>query len=225
MALFPVLQNETIVQVGDKTRLDARKSFANGGDSITLLEIDAGDGAGFIDVTATKYLDTSYSTDADKIIEVRLNSTEVGTFGIHVITEEDDNLFSEDYDLELHEPDILRYVRDGRNTYKDIHRRVQTLLIDWLDENRFWKNNQDRYTKDDLVDIQDFKESSIYWVLNLIFEGLSDKVDDKWSQKALMYKGKAFEARSRGTLRLDANGDGTIIGEKVDNWSKRLTRI
>ena len=223
MALFPVLKLEDIVQVDDQTRLDARSSYANGADSITQIEID--DGTGFVDVTSNQYLDTQYAASGDKVITLRLNGTETKSYSLTVITVADDNLFSKDSDLEMHEPEILRYVREGRNSYLDLHRRVQTLIIDWLDYNRYWKRDESRYTSADLIDIEDFKSWSTYWVLQLIFEGLSDKVDDKWMQKALNYKALADSAKGRGTYRLDYDADGTIdIDEKQDNWGKLLVR-
>jgi hypothetical protein len=226
MALYPKLQFEPIVQVEDKTRLNAQDSFATAGDTISLIEIDAGDGNGYVDVTSLKRLDVAYSTDGDKTVLVRLNGTEERTQVISVLTEADDKLFSQDSDLEVYEPEILRYVRAGRNSYKDVHRRVQELILDWLDENRYWKTGQQRYVKADLVDIQDFKETSTYWALHLIYKGLSDTVDDIFAKKASEYGSKMYEARERGSYRLDHNADGTIdLGEKVDNWSKKLTRV
>jgi len=225
MALFCVLKNEKTVQVDDQTRLDARSSYANAGDAITQVEIDPGDGT-YIDVTSDRYLDTQYETDGDKTLRVRLNATEEKSFSLSVITEANDALFVDDSKLEVHEPDLLRYVRDGRNSYKDVHRRVQALILDWLDSNRFWKNNGDRFVIADLIDQQDFKEWATFWALQLIFQGLSDKLDDKWDQKADVYRQMAFDARERGTYRLDKNDDGELtVGEKTDNSSKGLIRI
>lgn len=224
MALFPVLKFEEIVAVDDKTRLDARDSYANGGDAITQLEIDPGTGT-YIDVTSAKYIDTQFPSAGDKTINVRINGTEVKSFTLPVISIADDKLFSNDADLETHEPDILKYVKAGRNSFKDVHRRAQTIILDWLDKNRVWKKQDARYTKDDLVDVQDFVEWSTFLTLQLIFEGLSDKNDDKWKAKADKYKADALDARERGTYRLDYNEDGTLtLGEKVDNWSKELIR-
>ena len=227
MALYAVLKFELVVQVEDQTRLDASSAYANGGDSISQVEIDAGDGNGFIDVgTSNRFLDVQYPTNGSKTIQLRLNGTETKSYTLEALSVADDNLFSSDGELEIHEPEILRYVREGRNSYLDVHRRVQTLILDWLDANRIWKDQSNRYEKADLVDIEDFRRWSAYWVLQIIFEGLSDKNDDKWMQKAQVYKELAFSSRSRGTFRLDSDGDGQIDenSELVDNWSRSLQR-
>ena len=74
--IFPVLSHESIVQVDDKTRLDASKSFSNSAD-ITLVEIDP-DGTGtFYDITNVDgwYLDMVYGVEGDKTITLRINTT------------------------------------------------------------------------------------------------------------------------------------------------------
>ncbi len=227
--LFPVLKFESTVQVDDQTRLNASKSYVSQDEAaLTLIEIDP-DGTGFIDVTATGYLDYEYSTAGVKVVTLRIdNGTTPITkaYSVTVLTAAVDLLFSSDETLTAYEPDILTYVRDGRNSFKDAHRRVQFLMLDWLDSNRYWKSTGARYAKEDLIDIQDFKEWSTFWALQLIFEGLSDKVDDKWSQKAAVYRGLAKAASERGTLRLNTNGDTELTaGEKTDNISKGLIRI
>jgi hypothetical protein len=226
--LFPVLKFESKVQVDDQTRLDGSKSYVSQDeDALDLIEIDP-DGSGFIDVTETRYLDYEYSTAGTKLVTIRVDNgtTPVTkTYDLVVVSSEDDMLFSSDEVLAAYEPDILNYVRAGRNSYKDVHRRVQALILDWLDSNRLWKSGTERYVASDLIDIQDFKEWSTFWALQLIFESLSDKVDDKWSEKAKMYKSMAKAASERGTLRLDANANGEITsGERVDNISKGLIR-
>jgi hypothetical protein len=236
MSIFVVLNFEPLVQVNDKTRLDLSQSYKSGpGNKISLYEIDPGNGSGFINVTNDKYLDIEYSTPGTKTIQARINNAtnpptvEDGpitkTYSIEVVTEEDDLLFSDDSMLISHEPSILLYLRKGKSSFKDIHRRAQTIILDWLDANRYWKRSNERYTKEDIVDIQDFKKWSAYLTLQLIFEGLSDKVDDKWQAKAKVYERLANEAKKRGTFRLDANSDGEITsGELKDNFSKGLIR-
>jgi hypothetical protein len=220
--IFPVLISEPIVQVGDRTRFDASGSYTNSS-QITKIEIDVG--FGYVNITGPKFYDTQFDTDGEKTITLRINDNITKSFTIDVISAEDDLLFSDDAKLIVYEPNIMLYVRQGRNSYKDVHRRVQGLILDWLDSNRFWKSNGDRFTKADLVDLQDFREWAAFYALKVIFEGLSDKVDDKWAVKAARYTKLGVEARQRGTFRLDRNGDGSITsGERVDNISKGLIR-
>lgn len=226
--LFPVLKFESKVQVDDQTRLDASKSYVSQDEAaLTIIEIDP-DGTGYINVTATKYLDWQFAVAGTTTATVRIdNGTTPVTksYDITVVTAATDSLISNDESLSVYEPDLLSFVRPGRNSYKDVHRRVDALILDWLDSNRLWKTNGDRYVKADLIDQQDFKEWATFWALQLIFEGLSDKVDDKWAQKAGVYKALAKAACNRGTLRLDSNGSGEITsGEKFDNISKGLIR-
>lgn len=226
--LFPVIRYESTVQVDDQTRIDASKSYVSqGDDAIDSIEIDPG--SGFVDVTATGgYLDHEYSAPGEYTVTVRVDNGSGPVDKIVVITAlsaEEDGLFSDDGVLTQYEPDILTYVREGRNSYKDVHRRVQKLILDWLDSNRYWKKGKDRYELADLIDIQDFREWAALWALSLIYEGLSDKVDDKWMAKALKYKGLAESASERGTLRLDVDADGTVDDyEKTDNISKEMIR-
>jgi len=227
MNLFPVLKFEPVIQVNDKTRFDASKSYSSGGaDPIDLFEIDVG--TGWLDISSSQFLDWQFENDGSQLIKLRVSNDDLTVEAeatITVISKEDDNLFSEDYMLEVYEPEIFRYLRAGRVSYLDAHRRVQGLILDWLDANRFWRNDGTRYASSDLVDIKDFKEWSCYWVLQIIFEGLSDKVDDKFSSKSRHYSKLADSARDRGTFRLDRDKNGTIESwEKTDLVSKGIVR-
>ena len=227
--MFALLKHEAKVQINDQTRLDASRSYASGEAPIDSIEIDPDGVTGYIDVSTTGYLDWQYDSAGNKTVSVRVdNGTTpvVKTHSLSVVTVATDNLFADDDMLSQYEPDILSYVRPGRNSYLDVHRRVQKLILDWLDSNRIWKNDKVRYVAADIIDIQDFKEWSALWALQLIYEGLSDKLDDKWMQKSLKYKSLAELASARGTFRLDRNADATIDEfETVDNVSKGLVRL
>lgn len=223
MALFPHLQTESTVQVNDKTRLNASKSFGSAGGSISKIEIDP-DGSGFIDVTADQYLDWQYSTTGNKTATVRLNDVDTATRTINILSIVEDKLFSSDDELIAHEPDVLNWVRDGRNTFLDIHRRSQEIIIAWLDEHRIWDTSGNRLTKDDVIDIEEVNEWSKYQTLALIFEGLSNAVDDIFAQKASRYRELRDGARNRAALRLDRNGDGETDSVKYDKFSTLLRR-
>jgi hypothetical protein len=52
--IFPLVESEPIVQVSDKTRLSAVKSFkSNDEPAISLVEIEPESGSGFINVTGS----------------------------------------------------------------------------------------------------------------------------------------------------------------------------
>ncbi len=82
MAIFPNLKLEDIVQINDKTRLDASKSFTADEAAVTLVEIEPESAAGFIDITPTVatnskqyFLDWSYSgTSRTVTVSVRITT-------------------------------------------------------------------------------------------------------------------------------------------------------
>lgn len=206
--IYPKLSTESVLQENDKTRLDASATFSNLGDVITLVEIDPlGDGT-FYDVTGDMYLDYAYPIAAVYNPVVRINTTETAIADIEVITATIDNLFSSDSDIRAHEDDILKWVREGRDSYLDKHRLAQSVILGELDKDGIWKRDGERYTAVDIVDIQEFKEWSKYLVLRLIYESLSNATGDIFHEKANRYRGEEVSAKKRSVLRLDDNGDG-----------------
>jgi thiol-disulfide isomerase/thioredoxin len=213
------LETELVAQVDDKIRLDASKSWVTPDESeITDYEIEPYAGAGYIDVSSLKYLDYSYSSAGVKVVSVKVTNTEgntVKTYNLEVLTSAQDNLFSNDSDLQKHEPDILKWVKDGRNGYIDLHRRAQSLILDSLNRLGFTDTEHNRLEKDDVVDVLEIKEWSTYLVLYLIFNGLSNAVDDVFSKKALHYKTEAQRRMLSSTLKLDINGDGELSTSEI----------
>jgi hypothetical protein len=226
--IFPNLKLESIVQVDDKTRLDGQESYiTNDEAAITLIEIEPETAAGFIDVTEDKYLDYQYATSGDKTVSIRITTDGAPTTitkQIVVISEVDDKLFSKDSDLVTHEPDILEYVREGRNSFLDVHRMAQTRIVAWLDEHRIWKTDNSKLTKDDLTDLEEFSQWSKFLVLRYIYEGLSNATDDIFWEKRNRYMSLEEAARNRGALRLDRDGDGETDTTLVNMRSLNLVR-
>jgi hypothetical protein len=229
MAIFPNLELEALVQENDKTRLDARKSFVTPDEAnITLVEIEPESGAGFIDVTSGKFLDYQFATAGTQTVTVRVTTDGApvtSTKDIEVVDATTDALFSSDAELTAHEPDILKYVRAGRNSYLDVHRSAQDRIITWLDEHRIWDGDGARLTKDAILDVEEVNDWSKYLTLRLIFEGLSNDVNDVFSSKARGYARMEEEARNRTAIRLDRDGDGTAdVSEFSELRSARLVR-
>ena len=221
--IFPVLSHESIVQVDDKTRLDASKSFSNSAD-ITLVEIDP-DGTGtFYDITNVDgwYLDMVYGVEGDKTITLRINTTTTKTFTINIVSEDDDNLFSNDGDIIGLESDILKYLPDGRSSFLDKHREAQKEILNDLDASGVWKRNGERYEALDIIDIQEFKDWSKYVTLRIIFEGLSNEVGDIFRVKADNYASFQSKAMKRAVLRLSP--DGVADTQKVHVFSGNIER-
>lgn len=144
------------------------------------------------------------------ITVVASNGTNTDTkyFYVNVYSEDGDYLFCDDQDLVAHEPDILRWVPDGRSSFKDVYRRVQRMIIAWLDEKGYVNQFGDKYTKRDIIDSDEVKQWATYMSLRLIFQGISNATDDVFSIKAKQYELLEIGARQRVILRLDTNKDG-----------------
>lgn len=226
--IFPVLKLENIVQVDDQTRLDATKLYTTPDESaVTLVEIEPEAGSGFIDVTNDLYLDYQYSTDGDKSVCLRVTTdgspeTLIKTLSITSVA--DDKLFSSDEELTSHEPDILEYIKPGRNSFLNIHRNAQDRIVTWLDEHRITDTDGNRLTKDAIIDIEEVNDWSKFIVLRIIFEGLSNSVDDIFSIKSQKYRELEAIARNRSQIRLDQDGDGEVDNSAVDLRTFRLKR-
>lgn len=324
MALFAHLESEGKVQINDRTRLDATKSFVSSGSAMTTLTIKPGSDASVVSVfnsdSTLHYLDFQFSeftfdidatsnkldfqegstlkvatlvtgkyTLAQLATEIGTRMTAAGTqtytaaydtfdkltitgatsafdllgetgvnkavsilphigfyedtaasstshegdrteYGIKkctvtagdgsttathdvyvkVYSVDGDALLSNDADLQSHEPNILQWCQPGRNTFKNIHRAAQTNIIDWLNENGYTDTNQKPLRKRHLMNKDEFRQWAKFAALALIFEGISNAVDDVFAKKAGTYRGKESKARQRAVLRIDVNDDGTL---------------
>ncbi len=121
-----------------------------------------------------------------------------------------DKLFSQDGDLIAHEPDILNWVPEGRASFKNVARRSQGLIIAWLDERGYANVYGDKYDKNDFLDINEVKQWSTFMTLRLIFQGMSNAIDDVFDRKSKQYQVHEESARLRASLRLDTNKDGIL---------------
>lgn len=231
--IFPHIESELIVQVNDKTRISAIKSFTSKDESeITLVEIRPDGAESFIDVTGDKqsdwYLDWEYATDGDKTITVRITTdgspvTETKT--LTVISAADDKLFSRDSELTQHESNILKYVRPGRNTFLDFHRRAQTEILEWLDLKGYHDDDGNKLTKDSIVDVSEVRYWATFATLRLIFNDLWNSQGDSFKAKAEMYTSKEDAARAKIKFRVDLDGNNEIgDGEFLRTNSPWLVR-
>lgn len=240
MAIFGYIELENVVQVNDKTRISCAKTFTSIDESrITLVEIEPEAGAGFIEVANYALdqkpkpqewiLDWQYATGGLKTTTLRIttegNAPVNFTASITVVSEADDMLWSRDQDLMAKEPDILKWVPQGRNSYKNVHRAAQSLILEWLDAIRVWRQNGQRLEKSDLKVTTDLKELSTYWTLHLIFKGLQNKPDDVFAVKAQDYLNLVKQTQGRGRIQADFNQD-TVVDEteSQDLKSFRMVR-
>lgn len=221
--IFPKLKTESTLQVKDSTRIDARKSIYRDLTNIKDVEIspenDGGGSPQYVSVYESGdfemwFLDYLYEAAGDKTATLRItdqaDNTKTTTETITVTTAATDALFSTDEDILEAEPDILRYLPEGKTSFLYAHREAQKRILAFLDENRIWKNDGTRFEKDDIVDIEEFVHWSRFLTLNMIFSQKIVSPDDFFALKADEYRGLMKSARSRATLRLDKSGDGTV---------------
>lgn len=217
--IFPVLETEKVVQIGDMTRLNATKSFVSKDDEdITKVEIQPENGADWIDVTGSSskdwYLDWIYTGASRAAVpSVRITtdgSPTAKTGAISLLTVADDKLFSTDQDLIALEPDILKWVPEDRASHIAVHRAAQGKILEALDESGVVDSAGNKLTKAAMVDISEVNAWSRDLTLHLIFSGLVNAVDDVFTRKAAHYSVEASKRKSRAVLRLDINGDGEV---------------
>lgn len=227
MAIFIQTTSEDKVQVDDKTRIDATKTFISPDEAaITLVEIEPEASAGYVTVTSTKYLDWAYATAGTKTATVRVTtdgSPTTKTVSIVVVSASDDKLFSDDKDIVSHEVDIYRFLRPGRSSFLDFHRVAQKMILDDLDQRGLTDSTGNKLTAADIFDLEEVSEWSKYLTLSLIFKSVQGEVDDIYGIKSKSYMDMADRQRTRATLRLDTNQDGTI-DSRPDLMSGRLVR-
>lgn len=233
--IFGYLELEGIVQTNDKTRLSAVKSYSSKDEAdITLVRIKPDSTSSFVEVSGVGlssrdwFLDWQYTTAGTKTVTLEITtdgSPALFTSDIEIVTPEVDYLFSSDKDLISNEPDILKWVPAGRNSFLNVHRAAQGFILDWLDNIRLHKKDGSRLEKEDILVTQDVKQLSTYWVLHLIFAGISNKTDDVFSDKAKTYLGKVSEVKNRGRIQLDLDGNNEITeNERVDLRSFTMVR-
>ena len=238
--IFPYLECESKLQVLDKTRISATKSYTTKDESkITLIEIEADSGQGFFAVGSYPlvsdipkpqdwFLDWQYLTAGTKTVSVRITTNGapvVSTFQIDCMDEATDALWSSDHDLRAHEPDILKWVEPGRNSFKNIHRKAQIHVLEYLDASRIWRTDGTRLEKQDIRVTTDVKELSTYLALYFIFRGIQNKPDDIFGIKARDYESMVTQTKQRGRIQADMNQDAVIDkSESQDLRSFRLVR-
>lgn len=218
---------EEKVQVDDKTRIDASKTFLSPDEAaITLFEIEPEASAGFVDVTSDKLLDWSYDTAGDKTVSVRVTtdgSSTTKTYTVSVVSAADDKLFSNDKDIISHEVDVFRYLRPGRSSFLDFHRIAQKMILDDLDQRGITDADNNKLVAADIFDLEEVSEWSKYLALHLIFKSVQGEVDDVYGIKSQSYWEMAQKQASRSYIRLDVNQDGTE-DRRPDMYSGRLVR-
>lgn len=134
--------------------------------------------------------------------------TDTKNFYQRVYSEDGDRLFCSNQDLTAHEPDLMKWVPQGRSSFKDVIRRSQKLILAWLDEKGYVNVYGNKFDKHDIIDLEEVRQWSIFQTLKLIMQGISNVTDDVFDKKAKEYSKLEEAARQRVILRIDTNRDG-----------------
>ena len=235
MAIFPIIETDELVQVNDKFRISASKSYSDKSEAnISLVEIDPGDG-NFIDVTSTGsrreddwWTDYQHSVAGDVTVQVRVTTDGapvVATKTVTIISEADDKLFADDDDLLAIESDIMKYVPEGRNSFKYVHREAQRECLEWLYTNGYTKADNSRFTKDDIIDLSEVNYWAKYMALRMIYEDLSRSAGDFFQTKAQEFENDEHKWRQKSVFKVDRNSDAVQgQNEGFDMTVRKLVR-
>lgn len=218
MAIFAILQTEKVVQVGDRTRLNAGASFVNGIEAITKVEIKPSAADAYISVALdVLYLDWVYSAPGDVVASVRVTTgtgdDEAFGFGdaeLQIITPEEDLLFSDDSDIYAEEPTANSILPEGRTSFLHVHREAQKQImaaISKRDTSGVWAEPSS------IVDKREVRDWSKYLSLQIIYQGSINEPGDVYAVKAETYRQRAQAEEARGLIALDLDGDGTPDAE------------
>lgn len=238
MALFPVINVEDVVQSLDKTRIDASKSFKTQDHAaITQVRIRASSTDPWVIVASGAnaensklwYLDWVYSTTGSKTCEVEFTagSVETGTGLIVVVSAASENLFSKDTDLIAEEPDVLKYIKAGRASFIDLHRRAQKQILDTIYKSRIFNEDETKVTAAEVLDVEEIRLWSRYLVLKYIFTGISNVPGDIFESKRNYYAGLEHQNMqlAMNVLKLDFNkNDELENSERIDNRTISVVR-
>jgi hypothetical protein len=223
--IFAKLNCEDIVQTLDQTRIDASKCFSDSISIISKIEIcpDFAVVAPltpvYYDVTTLKYLDWSYSTEnktTGYTVKLRLTDSATPTPNvvydtkyIKAYSSTTDLLVSSDNDLITYEADVLRYVRPGRNSFLDIHREARDEIMRVLNQKGIKDSDGDKLTIASLLDKEEIKNWSRFFVLKVIFESFSNQIDDVFDRKSKKYFSlmMQYQTTSLANLTLDTDLD------------------
>lgn len=148
------------------------------------------------------------------------------THTFDVISSVADHLFSTDDKLRKHEENVMKYLPEGRASFKDVHRRAQQLIVDWLATKGYVDNFGNRIIHQRIKDIEEVSTWATMMTLRLIFESIITADDDVFTAKVKKYTGLETFYRDRAVIVIDTNADGEAdpLSERLDVQSCRVVR-
>lgn len=233
--LFPNLILDSLVQICDMFRIDASKSFHGSGEVLTEINIYPD----FVNKPTEFYnvyvencpeewiLDYAYETAGEYTVRVELKTAttdKTKDYTVKAITEEEDNLQSDDSMIYALESELKNYLPAGRNSWKYLHREALNRILDWMYRNAMYDPEGDRITKDQLIGDK-LSEWSKYEVMVLIFQELKTSNGDLFNEKIEDYSEELSNARAIYKINYDANRDGQVTDEDDKDLVLRPTHF
>lgn len=127
---------------------------------------------------------------------------------IDVFSVAGDALFATDSELRAHRHDLPDFLPEERDTFLHIHRRVQALVLEFMDRAGKIDVNGDPLEIDAFTNPDEVKQWAVFAALRIIHDELSnDPEDDFWS-KARDFQALEELHRDRAIVRVDIDGDG-----------------
>lgn len=166
-----------------------------------------------------RYLPKRISLALDNGVD---NETLTKTLKLYSI--DGDALFSNDQDLISIKSDIMNWVKPGRNSFLNFHRRAQSDIIDFFRGKGVIDSYYNPLRVRDFVKPEDLKEWSTFLTLRLIFDDFSNATDDIFYSEARQFEAREMRLRNR-YMRVDLDKDGVSDkGESINITSGRLFR-
>lgn len=218
--VFPKIDMDSLVQENDMFRICAVGSFSSPDEEITEVRItpDTSSAAVVFSITGDCpedwYLDWAYETAGDYTVQVEIVgslTSKVRTQTITVITEEQDNLQADDACIYSYESELKKYLPDGRNSWKYIHRKALEEILEYLYRSCHLNQDGSRITKDQLITI-DVRKWATFEAILLIFQDIKTSNSVAFAEKIDEYKTKRGEARET-YINIDSDRDGNITDE------------
>jgi hypothetical protein len=229
---FGVIDADNTIQLNERFRIDVSASFSN--KSISKVEIEPEATIGFFDVyNADKNLwtfDWMYLTEEPKTVTLKLTDTDgvnIYTKTINAVSALTDYLYSNDDELKVQEPDIMKWLPSGRSSWNFVHRKVQDAIVTEIYKDGITSNDGSKVTKQQIKDVKEVQDWATFEALVIIFLGISNAVDDIYMKKSSIYKeyAKVSKDLAMNKLGIDLNKDGLITAnEELGLRSATLVR-
>lgn len=220
--LFPKIDTDSLVQINDMFRICAVGSFSTSDEEITEVRIYPDySNQPLVTFSITTqcpedyYLDWAYETAGEYTVRVELvsaSSTKEIDKTVTAITEEVDNLQADDSCIYAYESELKKYLPEGRNSWKYIHRKALEEILDYLYRNCHLNKDGSKITKEQLITRQIEKWATFEAIL-LIYQDIKTSNSEAFNEKIDHYLQKRGDARNRYIIEIDSNKDG-IIDEK-----------